>query len=262
MSYRELAEAAPCSTRTVVTSVKRLQAAGWLLVAEAGRGTTERAEDHTYRERANATRWRLRLPEHVARTFHTGGTPPAGTPLSGESSRVVGRAFLDACRWRGLGLNAPRVLDALDAEPLTTAELAADLGLNLGNLRYRLLPKLADFGLVVADGNRWTLPEDLAAALDAAAEALDLTGKADEVAAQHATERAAYLDHRERTRPARMATARRRAAAARRGAPPADHQASLWPVEATTGPPRSEPPPESLPLPSLAHTGPGAGRAL
>lgn len=209
MSYRELAEAAPCSLRTVQRAVPRLIDAGWLLIARSGHGATDIDADGAYRETANATRWRLRPPDHPARTDHTGGTPPASTSLSVDTSRALAtRASLDVCRWRGVGLNATRVLDALASGPQATAELAARLRLNRGNLRYRLLPRMAELGLIVSTGGRWVVAGDLDAALAAAADALGMTGKADEAEVRHAADRLGYLEHRERTRPQREARAR------------------------------------------------------
>lgn len=249
MSHRELAEAAPCHRNTAKAATDRLRAAGWLLVAEKGRGITELGPDGTYREQANATRWRLRLPlDHPARGCATEGTPPARTSLSGTSTR----ALLDVGRWRGLGLNAPRVLDALAHGPLTTAELAEALAMNRRNLGYRLLPKLAKHRLVVATADGWELPVDLDAALAATAEALDLTGKADAVAAHHETERAGYLEHRERTRPNRVAATRRRISAARRRTLPPPQpalplgEAPRRPVDALEPCPAPEPPREPV----------------
>jgi hypothetical protein len=89
---------------------------------------------------------------------------------------------------------------------LTAAELAAALNLDRGNLRVRLLPRLAAYELVTCTAGRWAVVENLELALHAAAEALGLTGKAAEVAAAHAKERADYLDHRERNRPERQQT--------------------------------------------------------
>jgi DNA-binding MarR family transcriptional regulator len=193
MSYRELAEAAAVTTTTVTRATRRLRAAGWLLIAKQGRGSTERDDDKAKREVALATTWRL-VPR--ARASHTGGYTPASTSLS-----VIGtRAALDACCWRGLGLNAPRILDALAGGPRTAAELAELLNLDVGNLRARLLKKLAQHGLISRTPAGWELAEDLDAAMTAAAATLGLTGRADEVAAQHRRERADYLDHRERLR--------------------------------------------------------------
>jgi hypothetical protein len=205
MSHRELAEAVPCHRNTATASLRRLVATGRLQVVERGRGRTAVAADGCHGEMAHATRWRLLLP---ARACDTGGTPPTSTKLSGTTSRGPSRGVvaLDACRWRGLGLNAPRVLDALAAGPLTAAELAAALNLDRGNLRVRLLPRLAAYELVTCTAGRWAVVENLELALHAAAEALGLTGKAAEVAAAHAKERADYLDHRERNRPERQQT--------------------------------------------------------
>jgi hypothetical protein len=201
MSLRELAQAAPCSLRTVQRSVSRLADSGWLQVADRGRGrTVVDEEDGSYREQAHATRWRLLV---LARTDHTGGTPPPRTSLSVVSTREpvsALRATADVCRWGGLGLNVPRILDALVLGPMTAARLAELLNLNRGNLRYRLLPRLAALGLVVRTADGWERVADLDAAMEAAAEALELTGKASEVVAEHAADRAAYLDHRERLR--------------------------------------------------------------
>ena len=222
MSYREMAEDAPCSFRTVVRHAPALVADGWLQKVEQGRGRTV-IENGEHRERADATQWRIRIP--VARPVTTGGTPPARTSLSGDSTR----ARLDACRWGALGLNVPRVLDELTARgPLDVTALAGALGLNRGNLRARLLPRLASHGLVTrgVDG-RWAVAHDLDAALSAAAEALGVTGKADAVAAQHAAERSGYLEWRETTRPAREARKRARIASERRAARH-DAQPTLW----------------------------------
>jgi hypothetical protein len=201
MSLRELAEAAPCSLSTAARGMARLVAVHrWVQVADRGLGRTVLDADGSYREQAKATRWRLLTP---ARDDYTGGTPPAGTPLYVVTARAPVssmRAALDVCRWRGLGLNAPRVLDALADGSRTDAELAEELGLHRGNLRARLLPKLAFYGLVTRSLAGWAQVDDLDAALEAAAERLDLTGKADEVAARHAAETAAYLDHRDHLR--------------------------------------------------------------
>ena len=182
MSYRELAEAAPCGLRTVQRAIPRLKAAGWLYEADRGRGRTVTDESERH-ERADATRWRLRVERAStdARLDHTGGTPRTRTELS----VVMSRARLDACRWGGIGLNAPRVLDVLtERGPLDVRELAALLGMDRGHLRARLLKRLAEHGLVVRgpDG-RWSVVDDLTAALETAADALGLTGKADAVAA-------------------------------------------------------------------------------
>ena len=199
MSHREIAEAAGCSRRTVGTATRRLRAAGWLLIAKQGRGSTELDDGKAKRETAHATTWRLVWD---ARTFPTGGTPQR-YPLSGATSRAPTRATkatLDVYRWGGLGLNAPRILDALAGGPRTAAELAELLNLDAGNLRARLLKKLAQHGLISRTPAGWELAEDLDAAMTAAAATLGLTGRADEVAAQHRRERADYLDHRERLR--------------------------------------------------------------
>lgn len=265
MSLREIAEAAPCHRNTAKAATDRIRAAGWLLVAERGRGTTDLDADGSYRERANATRWRLRLPaEHRARTCDTEGTPPARTSLSGTSAR----ARLDACRWRGLGLNAPRVLDALDAYgPMTSRALADRLGLSWGNLRYRLVPRMVALGLLVRTGDAFALADDLADALVDAAASFDLDGKADEVAAQHAEERAGYLDHRERTRAdrernraARMAS-KRAAVTERRGQQPAlfADSAPLPSLTPPEPPPGTDPPPD--PLDALTGAVAGTGSA-
>jgi hypothetical protein len=206
MSHREIAEAAPCSRRTVPTAIRRLMVGGWLQVAERGRGRTV-IEAGEYREQTRATRWRLLTP---ARAFPTGGTPPSCTQLNGASTRAPSPARLDVCRWRGFGLNAPRVLDTLLKGPRTTAELAEILDLDRGNLRVRALPKLAAHGLIVRSGDLWHLADDLDDAMTRAADELDLTGKAAAVAAKHAAEREEYLDARERRRPERK---RARAAA-------------------------------------------------
>lgn len=265
MSHRELAEAAPCHRNTVARAVARLRKAGWLQTVKQGRGRTVTDADRQYQERADATRWRLTLP---ARAADTGGTPQAGTPLSVTTSRGQSRAVLDACRWGGLGLNTPRVLDALAAGPLTDAALADRLILNRGNLRYRLLPRLADFDLIVRADDGWHLAENLDTALEAAADALELTGKADTVAAQHAAERAAYLDHRERTRSSRDAATRRRltaSTAARRNT--GTEALPLWPdrpVEAaepaSTAPP-GLPPPDPVEAALAPLSGSGGGHA-
>jgi len=201
MSYRELAEAAPCSVSTVTRAMPRLRAAGWLQVAERGRGRTVLDADATLPENrcsveaAHATRWRL-LDAH---SEHTGGTPLARTELSVLTLRApcTARARLDACRWRGLGLNAPRVLEALVGGPLSDVELAGRLNLNRGNLRSRLLPRLAMFALVSRTATGWELSADLGTAMAAAAENLGLAGKAAAVAERHQAEREQYLVHRE-----------------------------------------------------------------
>lgn len=202
MSYRQIAEAAPCSLRTVSASVRRLRESGWLLVAEKGRGITETTGDGSLIELARATRWRLVVPAQNARTFHTGGTPPASTSLDVASTRAP--SFVDVGRWGGLGLNAPRVLDLLSGGPLTAREIAESLHLNLGNLRARLLPKLAGHRLIEKVEDVWKVSENVDEALVECAEALNLTGKADRVKARHVEDRAAYLDHRETTRPERQ----------------------------------------------------------
>lgn len=207
MGYRDIAEAAPCALPTVVRAVARLKAAGWLQAAEVGRGVTELAADGTWTENAQATRWRLCLPEGLALTDNTGGTPPASTSLSVITRRGRSVAALDVCRYGGLGLNTPRIVEALDAGSMTALELADRLHLNARHLSGRLLPRLAEHGIVVAAGGRWSLAADLDAALAAAAEALGLVGKTAEVAARHAIERARYLDWREHTRPRRLQAA-------------------------------------------------------
>jgi hypothetical protein len=207
MSYREIAEAAPCGLRTVQRSISRLMTAGWLQVARKGCGATAEALDGTRIEVGHATRWRLILPDD-ARVDHTGGTPPASTSLSVVTTRARTSELSDIGRWGGVGLNAPRILTLLTHGPMTALDLAAALHLNVGNLRARLLPRMAALGLVVRDGARWHLCADLDLAAINAAEALDMRGRTDEVADRHMAERAAYLDHRERTR-ARRETHRR-----------------------------------------------------
>lgn len=209
MSHREIAEAARCTRQTAARSVARLRAAGWLLVADKGRGRTVAADDGTRLERADSTRWRLVVPD--ARLDPTGGTPPASTSLCGTESR----ALEDVGRWRGIGLNGVRVLEALERGALSAGELGDVLGLNVGNLRYRLLPRLAGLGLLVNVGGRWSTVGDLAGALDAASVELGTVGKAEKVRDAHAEERAGYLEHRERTRPRREYARRRRCAAVR-----------------------------------------------
>lgn len=98
--------------------------------------------------------------------------------------------------------------------------------------------------------NGCNLADDLDTALAAAADALELTGKTDTVADQHTADRAAYLDHRERTRPRREdATRRRRGAslAARRnaGADPLP----LWPESPLEAAEPVSPAPPGLPAP-------------
>jgi len=204
MSHRELAEAVPCSRATVARATRALRAAGWLQMAERGRGSTELGADGCLIEQASATRWRLAAYGNARILDPRVVTPQLGTSLSGIGMRALGslssRARLDACRWRGLGLNAPRVLDALASGPRTDAKLAELLGLNRGNLRSRLLPRLAALALVTRTADGWELVENLGEAMAAAADELGLSGKADEVAAQHAQERADYLDERERLR--------------------------------------------------------------
>jgi hypothetical protein len=199
MSYREIAEAAPCGLRTVQRSVSRLMAAGWLQVARKGRGTTDVALDGTCIEVGHATRWRLMVPDD-ARVDHTGGTPPASTSLSVVTTRARTPELSDIGRWGGVGLNAPRILTLLTHGSLTAPEIAAELRMNLGNLRARLLPRMAALGLIVRDGSRWFLCPDLDLAAAEAADALDMRGRTDEIAERHQAERVAYLDHRERTR--------------------------------------------------------------
>lgn len=212
-------------------------------------------------EVARATRWRLRIPAgwEPVQTFATGGTPIASSSLSGASARGDWR-LLDACRWRGLGLNAPRILDVLSAGPKTAAELSEALGLSVGHLRSRLLPRLEGFALVQrTDGGGWQVVDDLFGALEAAAEALDLSGKAAEVSHQHAEERERYLQYREETRPLRQ-LARRRAIATRMAqhrqavpdAPPDDLSAEDRPVYAS----QSAPAPEQHPRGANAGSGP------
>jgi len=99
---------------------------------------------------------------------------------------------------------------------MSARDLADALGLNLGNLRARLLPRLAAYSIVSADAGRWQLADDLDAALALAAEELALTGKAAAVALAHEADRAAYAEHREHTRPLRDARRRRRIATALR----------------------------------------------
>ena len=234
MSYRELAEAAPCSVSTVTRAMPRLRAAGWLQVAERGRGRTVLDADATLPENrcsveaAHATRWRL-LDAH---SEHTGGTPLARTELSVLTLRApcTARARLDACRWRGLGLNAPRVLEALVGGPLSDVELAGRLNLNRGNLRSRLLPRLAMFALVSRTATGWELSADLGTAMAAAAENLGLAGKAAAVAERHQAEREQYLVHREEFRGFRLSQRERiisASVAARRSANVAEHDAGV-----------------------------------
>ena len=128
---------------------------------------------------------------------------------------------MDVGRWRGIGLNGPRVLVALSDGPLSTRELAQGLDLNAGNLRSRLLPRLAALGLLTGSRGRWAVVEDLPAALAAASVALGTEGKADAVKAQHEAERVGYIEHRDRTRPERN-----RRAEARRTAERADRVAA------------------------------------
>ena len=59
MSYRELAEAAAVTTTTVTPATRRLRAAGWLLIAKQGRGSTELDDGKAKRETVHATTWRL-----------------------------------------------------------------------------------------------------------------------------------------------------------------------------------------------------------
>ena len=264
MSYREIAEAAPCGLRTVQRAVTRLIASGWLQVARKGRGTTEVADDGTRIEVAMATRWRITAP-HRARLDHTGGTPPASTSLSVVTTRAHPETLADICRWRGLGLNAPRVLTTLTAGSMTTDEIAAALNLSIGNLRARLLPKIAAHGLIERTDGRWHLTDDLDAAARSAAVSLNLAGRTAEVAARHQAERTAFLDHRERTRPNR--DARRRTNIAddldhrRTISPPADDfvtflthpEALRLDLDTTTARPTTHAT-TSIPRPSMAPT--------
>ena len=207
MSVRELADAVPCSRNTASASTRRLVAAGWLQVADRGRGRTVLDPDGLYREQAQATRWRLLTR---ARVWDTGGTPPAGTPLSVQGTREpleaprATRRRLPVARTRTERAPRPRRRSA--GRATTDAELSELLNLNRGNLRHRLLPRLAAYGLVTRTADGWALVPDVDAAMEAAAELLDLTGKADQVAAEHRAERAAYLDHREHLRGRREQT--------------------------------------------------------
>jgi hypothetical protein len=113
--------------------------------------------------------------------------------------------------------------------PMTAADLASALGLNQGNLRSRLLPKLAAHGLVVQDGTVWVVVDDLDSALAVAAKTLGLEGKTEEVAVEHAAERAEYLEHPELTRPGRDRGRRVKIAATRRAKH--DRGEPLWPED-------------------------------
>jgi hypothetical protein len=241
MSHREIAEAVGVTRRTVSTSQARLRQAGRLQVSERGRGRTAIDADGCYREQAHATRWRLPSAESLgALTFTTGGTPPERYPLSGAIVRARSSAEVDVCRHRGLGLNAPRLLDALASGPLRPAELAEALTMHPGSVR-RLAGKLAAHGLIVRDAGRWTLADDLEAAMHRAAESLGLDGKAQAVRRAHAAERDRYTDHREETRPARAAR-RRRAIVTDRGP-----TLPLVPVCHAETPTPPDPPPEPPP---------------
>ncbi len=214
MSHRQVAEAAPCSRNTVGAAVRRLSAAGWLQAADVGRGRTKPGEGITeHQEELRGTRWRLLLNhhrraaaiEHLARIRAMGGTPRARTGLS-----VTGPRALDVLRWGGAGLQGARVLEQLEQSPLTGPQLALRLGLNCGNLRARLLPRLAALGLIERSRGLWQVPAGLDAALEQAAEALGLAGKTASTVLAHARERQAYVEHRDYTRPVRLAAQARR----------------------------------------------------
>jgi len=210
MSFREIAEAAPCSLKTVTKAVPRLKDAGWLQTVEAGRGRTVEGVDEERSERADATVWRILCP---VQDYYTGGTPPVST----RGVVPLHTSALDVCRWgKGLGLNARRVLEILvDSEPLSSAVIAERLGMTARHLRSRLLPRLAEHGLLVVDGDCWSVVADLDEALVIAASELDLLGHSDRVKAKHQRERERYLQWREDRRSERERRSRERRAAAR-----------------------------------------------
>jgi len=145
---------------------------------------------------------------------------------------------------------------------MSARDLAIALGLNLGNLRARLLPRLAGYGIVSADAGCWQLADDLEAALAHAAEELVLTGRADAVALAHAYDRVAYAEHREHMRPLRDARRRRRIATALRerwsDPLPFAGEAHRTPVEALAhglAPPTPPPPLQTSVRAALALAG-------
>ncbi len=212
--HRWLADQVGVHRNSITAAAARLRAKGWLEVKRAGRCRTVAGEDGELVEEARSTVWHLRLPEH-ARTCANASSTPGGRTARGTSTRVAH----DACRWggrsgegyrRGLGLNVPRVLDALAGGPLDTAALAERLGMSGRHLGARLLPKLAGHGLVSLVEGRWHLAEDHLERLDAAAEDLGLAGAGACQRRRHVDERRAYLDWRHEARETRAHRCRQR----------------------------------------------------
>jgi hypothetical protein len=202
-SHRQVAEETPCRRETATKSLHRLCDAGWIQIVRVGRGRTVEGTGEIT-EVAEGTLWRLLVPADLVPSDGARDLCPRSLYRGGRTSMGRSRAHLDACRWGGLGLNAPRIFEALAAGPGSAVEIANTLGLNAGNLRSRLLPRLERHGLIVRDvDGRWRLAEDLDTAMAAAADALELTGKAADVKRQHKVDRENYLEFREDGRPRR-----------------------------------------------------------
>jgi DNA-binding transcriptional ArsR family regulator len=208
MSDREVSEAAGVSRKTVGNSNRRLRAAGWLRlnqrggwVADHDPQTGEIFDERSVGRRASV--WSFAVPKQQVAEEDT--HPPRPDPIYAvrrggctDMGSSRGTLLADIRRWRGIGLNAPRVVEQLlNAGPMTVKEIATSLVLGERNLRDRLMPKLRDLGLVTLDdAYRWKLVDDFDAALESAAVDLGLLGKAAAVKVQHDRERADYDEWR------------------------------------------------------------------
>ncbi len=203
-SIRDLARDTGVSENTVLEAIKRLTAAEWVQVVEAGRGHTVLTDDG-FVEKADAATYRITIPQEFRGNRDTGGTPPA-PPGLGVAVSTTAR---DACVHGGLGGDTERLVALLREGRMTLEELTRRLGRKCPrSLRRGPLKRLEAFEIVDVDADGlWGLAVDdvgLDAALVDAAETLGTAGKTEAKRARHARERAGYLDWRERTRPRRL----------------------------------------------------------
>lgn len=131
------------SLSTARRCLRRLVAKGWLALAQAPGPTC-------------ASVYALSIPTaHRATTSEVDGAHGA---LSAEAPPIWelrgGDLGADMARWRALGKSAVRVLRELSDGPLGPEELAARLTVTPATVRAHLR-RLAELGLVRADGGRW-----------------------------------------------------------------------------------------------------------
>jgi DNA-binding MarR family transcriptional regulator len=143
MSVRELADASGRATGTVIRSLRRLRADGWLTLTEQGHHDT-------------ANTYRLEEPPWARRTATP--LPPAGGVGCGPNLRdSVQDPGHDAFSHGALGPGGWRILRELDVyDGAATAAIAERLGLHPGTVR-RHLARLAADGLAWCDAGVWYL---------------------------------------------------------------------------------------------------------